>query len=437
MNNSTKQLLVALSFSFFLFLNTAANHLSGGTLYYESVGPGEYIVSLVILQDCADATIVENHSIRYASDCPGLTDLGSLTVTLISSQQVLIDSCLVWPEGEICPQTSGFYRNLYQGTVSLAQDCDSYRLLFKQNYRTPSDNLDISWNSVYYIQAELDNTAQNLSSQWLNSTIPYACVGSSFQYAIEMSNPDGDDLTYEFTSALQPDGAFDYLEVEYNDGFTGESPIPGISIDSETGVINFPSPEIGKFNLAVKVSEYDNGVLKGNTMLDFLINVATCAESVYEITQQGGTVFLQDAPDDFSFQWYLNGNPISGAEDDFYVTNGTGGDYYVQITSPGGCVSESSTLDVATGLNDLKPGSFILYPNPITSNSIVELRDELLIGGSMEILDALGRLVYTYPITSLNMKLESESLDKGIFVLTLRDMKGIEQGRQQFIVGDR
>ncbi|MBD80431.1 MAG: hypothetical protein CL840_16060 [Crocinitomicaceae bacterium] len=96
-------------------------------------------------------------------------------------------------------------------------------------------------------------------------------------YSIGASDPDEDDLRYEFTcptlsgSPLTP-----------RIGYSCKIPIPGIKLDTITGSISFKSNTGGVFLVAIWVKEYDqcSGQLKGMTRREIEFHINTNANKM-------------------------------------------------------------------------------------------------------------------------------------------------------------
>ncbi|HMC97973.1 MAG TPA: hypothetical protein VKG92_09975, partial [Flavobacteriales bacterium] len=67
--------------------------------------------------------------------------------------------------------------------------------------------------------------------------------------------------------------------VNYFPGFTGPLPIPGITIDPNSGQLNFTPPSIGNYVVVIQVTTYDgSGNVIGTVMRDFLFVVIDCTD---------------------------------------------------------------------------------------------------------------------------------------------------------------
>ena len=81
------------------------------------------------------------------------------------------------------------------------------------------------------------------------------------------------------------------------------------------------------------------------------------------IMQAGDTLFANTGA--VGYQWYFNGNLISGATNYFYIAT-TGGDYNVIATDGNGCEVEAAIYDVIAAVSPLSSTEGMnLFPNPV------------------------------------------------------------------------
>jgi hypothetical protein len=87
------------------------------------------------------------------------------------------------------------------------------------------------------------------------------------------------------------------------------------------------------------------------------------------ITQSGDTLFAIAGAT--SYQWYFNGNIISGATDYFYVAQASG-DYNVVATDANGCEVEAAIFSVlASAQFAVGNWQLAIFPNPVTDKLII------------------------------------------------------------------
>lgn len=116
-----------------------------------------------------------------------------------------------------------------------------------------------------------------------------------------------------------------------------------------------------------------------------------------------------------SYQWYLDGSPISGATGSTYTAT-SNGDYTVVVSGANGCTVSSSVYPFAnTGLED-ENGWSNLY---VTSNN-QQIYVSMIPDGNttISIYDALGKVIITGAYTSQYI---SQVVEAGMYVVVLKN----------------
>lgn len=127
-----------------------------------------------------------------------------------------------------------------------------------------------------------------------------------------------------------------------------------------------------------------------------------------------------------TYQWYFNGNPISGATNQCYTPTGNG-NYYVEITDANGCTSFSSVFVMNdVGLAELGLQPLKIFPNP--SNGIVQIEIDPSADAVLDILNEAGQIVYS---EKWNAGVSQHRLDLGAFAGGLYLVR-VSAGTQQF-----
>jgi len=139
------------------------------------------------------------------------------------------------------------------------------------------------------------------------------------------------------------------------------------------------------------------------------------APAIPTITESGGTLTSSAAT---QYQWYLNGQPISGATAQSYTPTQSGV-YLVRTTDSNGCVYEYSlgyVYSIVTGINELQEVFFTVYPNPSTGE--ITIQDTYLSGKRFDIYvhDALGRLLVQ---NKTIYQLDLSEFGNGVYYITI------------------
>jgi hypothetical protein len=128
-----------------------------------------------------------------------------------------------------------------------------------------------------------------------------------------------------------------------------------------------------------------------------------------------------DDPTAVFYQWFLDGNPIMGADQFSYVATQSG-NYSVVAIDFNGCSGATADVYVSiTGLNTIKNEYFSIYPNPFNSNISITFLSEVSRFNSLEVYTATGKLVKSYNLNSVYknqiMQLELSDLIDGMYLL--------------------
>ena len=143
-----------------------------------------------------------------------------------------------------------------------------------------------TYNCVIPGNDQLTTTGTNNSPQFAKN-VSIICQNRNFTLDFSAVDPDGDMLVYSFSPAyngglttsstnVNPQSPL-YGSVPYLGGFTALTPLgPGVSINSQTGIISGIAPPSGDYVVSVNINEYRNGKLISTHRKDFIINVAGC-----------------------------------------------------------------------------------------------------------------------------------------------------------------
>src|SRR5690606_30336188 len=119
----------------------------------------------------------------------------------------------------------------------------------------------------------------NNSPTITEQNIPYVCVNQPVSFNAGVTETDGDSLRYYLVSGLTNGGS----PIQYEAGFSGLLPVPGITIGHNTGQLSFTPPSTGTYTIVIEVEEYNAaGVLIGTIRHDILFVVENCPQPVPE-----------------------------------------------------------------------------------------------------------------------------------------------------------
>ncbi|MBS1581426.1 MAG: hypothetical protein JST66_04410, partial [Bacteroidetes bacterium] len=270
-------------------LGASANHYSGGSITYRCLGAGQYQITLDLFLDCAGVAIIPQ-SLNFHSDCG--EDFAITGLTYTSSQEVSQLCAAALPQST-CNGGPYFGIEHYQfQTVVALAPCDDWTIWWYICCR--SGSVDLTGSMGMYIEANVNTAlaACDNSPVFADQSLPYVCVNQPVYYNFGVNEPDGDSIAYRFISARYFGGV--PQPVMYNAGYSGGTPVPGITLDPVTGQIVFTPMSIGNYVIAIEVEQFDaNGNSIGTVMRDIMFVVMACTGNVPTIQ---GNVSLTGPP---------------------------------------------------------------------------------------------------------------------------------------------
>jgi hypothetical protein len=133
-----------------------------------------------------------------------------------------------------------------------------------------------------------------------------------------------------------------------------------------------------------------------------------------------------------SYQWYNNGNSISGANTRFYTASQSGY-YYVVIADSNFCSAQSQDVYVSfpscngTGVEETRNEILInIYPNPINGESVWVSTSIPLKNTELKLFDVAGRLMESVSINKTPAEISIADFSAGVYVVQLRSYTGEE-----------
>lgn len=124
----------------------------------------------------------------------------------------------------------------------------------------------------------------------------------------------------------------------------------------------------------------------------------------------------------YEYQWFLDGEPIPGADSTSLEVTETG-DYTVVATNENGCSAESEPLSYTSTVNvsEVTPSIFKLYPNPATETVNIELTSSKNIT-SVSLIDVMGRVIIQKTGSFEDgIQLDVSNQQPGYFIIQLSD----------------
>lgn len=132
---------------------------------------------------------------------------------------------------------------------------------------------------------------------------------------------------------------------------------------------------------------------------------------------------LESSIDGDSYQWYLNGEVLSGETSKVVVANQSG-DYSVEVTK-GSCstLSDAFTFnEEVLNANKALLAALNLYPNPVEDKMFIELND--IYSVNVTIFTLSGKFIDSFEISSNKSEIDMSKFSKGTYLIQFESEKG-------------
>lgn len=258
---STIKHLLCIVFVLLASLHLSATHNRAGEITYRQIGPLTIEVTVT----------------TYTKTSSAAADRDSLEILWGDGTSLLVKRT-----GSGTPLANDVKKNEYtaehtypgRSTYTIAfQDPNRVGSILNVNY---PNSIDVPFYlSTTFTLLNPQFQGYNSSAILLQPPIDIACVGQPFVHNPNAYDPDGDSLAYELVSPLmgpgQPVSGYKYPD-EILSG------IDNIAIiDAETGDFRWVSPpQLGEYNIAIKIKEYRKGVLINSIIRDMQIKIVNC-----------------------------------------------------------------------------------------------------------------------------------------------------------------
>jgi hypothetical protein len=156
----------------------------------------------------------------------------------------------------------------------------------------------------------------------------------------------------------------------------------------------------------------------GCGFLQYFTTAGECHEPTPVITQWGDTLIASSGT---YYQWYKNGNPITGAINRTYTMATVNGNYTVEVSDSSGCSATSASFPfVSTGTNDLSAlaASVSIFPNPARNLFNLVVSAELT-GTTYAMYEMTGRKVLAGKIENESTIIPVQDISSGIYLVVI------------------
>lgn len=333
-----------------------ASHLAGGTLRYEYTGTGNiYRINLTQYHECSPGGAILDDTAYInimSSGCGNIIGkklpLASVDTTLYACPS-LGNSCTTPTSGY--PGIAVYH---YTDTVVLPP-CSSWKIEWTGGSRNASiTNLVLPGSQNVYLEAFLDNSSAINNNAYTPSAPPYVLATNMLNTApYPAADADGDSIHYDFITPMGAPGT----PLSYSGGYSFSLPFGSGStaqIDQIAQTIKLRSNFMGRFAIALRISEYRNGQLIGYSSSDWCVISTAIATAATVPAPAPGTNFSVNTcpgqPNSVSFIYY-----DSTATDSVFLAA-------VTPTMPGWTFSATATA--APGVGNLT----VTWTTPASAN---------------------------------------------------------------------
>lgn len=276
MNNSILKIAASLVLFFAIigFNNKSlATHVAGGYIQLECTGtPGVYTLRLILYRDCSGTTLPASAGVSFTNTCGGIGNQ-NFTVTRQSISEV----------SQICPAQlanstcnggglPGYEEHVYEANITLA-DCDTWTASYSLCCRNTTQN--VVGQPVFNVTSQFNTATDNCNTSPVVTAQPepYVCINQPVTYNLGASEPNGNTITYQLVSATSNPTT----NVPYSGGASGAVPIPGVSIDPNSGTISFTPTALGAYTFVIQMTETNSdGDVVSVTNYDYQTFVENC-----------------------------------------------------------------------------------------------------------------------------------------------------------------
>lgn len=352
MNNCLKFLFVLILGMCSFQVN--ATHIVGASMGYTCQSPGTFRIYLDLWVECGALPAPAFKIYTINSSCsPTWTD-----TLFLESEVEMGQLCGAQASNSVCrggALPSVLWRR-YERVITLPVACSDWEFSIEHCCRHNSNNL--AGMEPMYTSTLLNSLKSpcNTSPEWTTQhVVKYVCLNQEAAVNFGTVFGDADSTAYSLVAGRSSDTT----TIAYDTGYSGASPIPGITIHPQTGQLRFTPTLLGELLLVVQADEYsrDDGSLLGTTQYDAIINVISCtnqtptAESTGVSNVTGGATKLSpweiSAQRDSSFCFdVVFEDPDAG--DNLFVLSNVGGAFLNSTFNWTG--SNPATLEVCVSM---------------------------------------------------------------------------------------
>lgn len=240
----------------------------------------------------------------------------------------------------------------------------------------------------------------NISYTVTNQTIlPNPAIISSDTVFV-LGFPDVPEIIYDLNQNVMSTADLGYVYQWYFNG----APIAGASSAEHA-----PN-QSGEYTVAA----FNTG---GCSSISSPVMGIVCTDYAPGIYSTATEIVLSNPMTDGTNQWFLNGNPISGATGNSTLIAGAGG-YSVTVTDNFGCEYASSAITFVVGIEQHATPTWSVFPNP-ADNKVSILIQHGFVVKRIVVTDMTGRIVQTLIANKNQIALDIHEWPSGVYFVQL------------------
>ncbi len=270
--------IIASAILLLISINVYANHFTGGHIRYEYTGtPLHYKIYLTLYKTCESSAIDFPTFINVYAESKNQGLLVNKNLALISE-----DTMQVYCPGTTTSCTNitaaypGSIAAVYSDTIIFPTVASDWKVVFANSSRSLNIvNLQGASGTTFYIDAPLNLSGLNNNSAEIPDYPPHVLfINDSISIPLSATDADGDTVSYSFINPESASGT----NIPYFTGYNYTQPFGsgGLCYIRDNNTMVLKSPAVGKYTIALRMTEYRNGSYIGYTTRDFVI---TCINS--------------------------------------------------------------------------------------------------------------------------------------------------------------
>ena len=275
------------------FQESLASHIAGMDISYECISQGvssdQYKITVKFYRDCSSSTSAPAFgwqsplNLEYSSASCNRNE--NRIFSFVSSTNITPTcSFITDPCNE--PGIVGIEEYIYETSVTLEHCSDWILRVCEGNRNNVITTIQSPGNQELCVEARINNlNICNNSPTFTEYPAPYICAGQTYCYNNGAFDIDGDSLVYSLETPDNNNGGVSYLGA-----YSAQNPVAGsTNFDPLTGDLCMDATQAEVSVLAMKITEFRNGVEIGSVVRDIQVIVLNCLTTPPVLSGFNGT----------------------------------------------------------------------------------------------------------------------------------------------------